>query len=84
MEVAGCWLVEMGGLVVGTMWACGSRSVVGSGVGGLVVGTMWACGSGWALAGGKYVGEWVGGWAGGRYQVGVWKWVGVGWWEVCG
>ena len=41
-----------------------------------VCGTLWVCGSGWVLAG-------VSGWAGGRYHVGLWKWVGVGWWEVC-
>ena len=55
---------------------------MGQWVGGLVVCTMWVCGSDFVLAGGSV---WVNGWVdGGRYYVGLWKWVGVGWWEVCG
>ena len=55
---------------------------VGEWVGGLVVCTMWVCGNDFVLAGGSV---WVNGWVGGgRYHVGLWKWVGVGWWEVCG
>ena len=42
----------VGGLGVGSMWVCGSGSVldggkcVGEWVGGLVIGTMWVRGSG--------------------------------------
>ena len=63
---------------------------VGECVGGLVEGTMWVRGSGRSWLELVGVGWWgsvcvrVGGWAGGSYHVGVWNWVGVGWWEVCG